>query len=132
MYEIIKNVINSKDYKLEEMLYKINKMYIESAITEAEKTELDNLARQNAKAENSYDIQKQLDSIFERLEKLEAKEPEIPSEEYPEFKQPAGAHDAYKTGDKIVYKGKKYICKMNNCVWSPEVYPSAWEEVKET
>ena len=39
MYEIIKNVINSKDYELSEMLYKINKMYIESAITEAEKTE---------------------------------------------------------------------------------------------
>lgn len=88
MYEIIKNVINSKDYKLEEMLYKINKMYIESAITEAEKTELDNLARQNAKVENSYDIQKQLDNIFERLEKLEAEKPEIPGEEYPEYKQP--------------------------------------------
>lgn len=134
MYEIIKNVINSKDYKLEEMLYKINKMYIESAITEAEKTELDNLARQNAKAENSYDIQKQLDSIFERLEKLEAKEPtepEIPGEEYPEYKQPAGAHDSYKIGDRITYKGKKYICKMDNCVWSPDTYPQAWEEVEE-
>ena len=68
---------------------------------------------------------KQLDSIFERLEKLEAKEPEIPSEEYPEFKQPTGAHDSYKNGDKITYKGKKYICKMNNCVWSPDVYPNA-------
>ena len=46
MYEIIKSVINSKDYKLEDILYKINKMWIESAITEEEKTELDNLARE--------------------------------------------------------------------------------------
>ena len=54
MYEIIKNVINSKDYELRDMLYKINKMYIESYITEAQKTELDELARNNANAENSY------------------------------------------------------------------------------
>ena len=134
MYEIIKNVINSKDYELSEMLYKINKMYIESAITEAEKTELDNLARENARAENSYNLQKQLDEIFERIEKLEAlheSEEPIEPEEYPEYKAPSGAHDAYNTGDKITYNGKKYICKMDNCVWSPEVYPAGWEEVEE-
>lgn len=135
MYEIIKNVINSKDYELKEMLYKINKMYIESAITEAEKTELDNLARENARAENSYNLQKQLDEIFERIEKLEAlhesEEPTEP-EEYPEYKALSGAHDAYNTGDKIAFKGKKYVCTMDNCVWSPEVYPQAWKEVTET
>ena len=54
MYEIIKSVINSKDYELRDMLYKINKMWIESAITEVQKAELDDLARTNAKAENSY------------------------------------------------------------------------------
>lgn len=37
MYEIIKNVIESKDYELRDMLYKINKMYIESNITEEQK-----------------------------------------------------------------------------------------------
>ena len=37
MYEIIKGVINSKDYELKDILYKINKMYIESAITEEQK-----------------------------------------------------------------------------------------------
>ncbi len=137
MFEIIKNVINSKDYELKDILYKISKMYIESRITETEKTELDKLARENAKAENSYDIQRQLDNIFERLEVLENKdtstekpsEPEPPIEEYPEYVAPSGAHDAYKIGDKVTYKGKKYICKMDNCVWSPEVYPQGWEEV---
>ena len=63
MYEIIKNVINSKDYELRDMLYKINKMYIESYITEAQKTELDKLARANANEENSYaPIQEQIDN----------------------------------------------------------------------
>ena len=134
MFNIIKTVIESKDYVLEDILYKIDKMYIQGRITEAEKTELDSLARQNAKAENSYDIQKQLENIFARLEALENKdktEEPAEQEEYPEFKQPTGAHDSYKIDDKITYNGKKYICKLDNCVWAPDVYPDAWEEVVE-
>lgn len=133
MFEIIKNVINSKDYKLEDMLYKISKMYIENRITESEKSELDNLARSNAKAENSYDIQKQLDNLEKRVKALEEKETteDTTVEEYPEYVAPTGSHDTYKTGDKVTYNGKKYICKMDNCVWSPDVYPAGWEEVTE-
>lgn len=134
MFNIIKTVIESKDYVLEDILYKIDKMYIQDRITEAEKTELDNLARQNAKAENSYNIQKQLDNIYARLEVLENKdktEEPIEQQEYAEYKQPTGAHDSYKTGDKIIYKDKKYICKLDNCVWSPETYPQGWEEQTE-
>lgn len=142
MYEIIKSVIQSKDYELRDMLYKINKMYIESTITEAQKTELDELARTNANAENSYatvkdqieNIYKEIDSLKRRvssLEKNEGTEEPTEPEEYPEYKQPSGAHDAYNTGDKITYNNKKYICKMDGCVWSPEEYPQGWEEVKE-
>lgn len=138
MYKIIKSVIESKDFKLEDILHKINKMYIEDKISEAEKSELDGLARSKAKAENSYDIQKQLDNIFARLEALENRNTETedtettePVDEYPEFVQPTGAHDAYQVGDKVTYKGKKYICKLENCVWSPDTYPQGWEEVVE-
>ncbi len=134
MFNIIKTVIESRDYILEDILYKIDKMYIQDRITEAEKTELDNLARQNAKAENSYNIQKQLDNIYARLEVLENKDKtEDPTEQegYKEFVQPTGAHDSYNVGDKIIYKDKKYICKLDNCVWSPDVYPAGWEEVEE-
>lgn len=53
-------------------------------------------------------------------------EPEIPvAEEYPEYKQPTGAHDAYNMGRKVTFNGKKYICKLDGCVWSPAEYPSA-------
>lgn len=133
MFEIIKNVINNKNYKLEDMLYKISKMYIEGRISEAEKSELDNLARSNAKAENSYDIQKQLDNLESRVKALEDKNTteDTTAEEYPEYVAPSGAHDAYKIGDKVTYNGKKYICKMPICVWSPETYPAGWEEVTE-
>lgn len=134
MYKIIKDVIDGKDYKLENILYKISKMYMEDRITETEKSELDNLAREKAKVENSYDIQKQLDNIFARLEALENKEEqstETPAEEYPAYIQPTGAHDSYNTGDKVTFNNKKYTCVMDNCVWSPETYPAGWEEVLE-
>ena len=143
MYKIIKSVIESKDYELKDILYKINKMWIESAITEEEKTELDSLARQNALTENSYaPLQKQIENIYAELDNIKAEinllknqeeveEPTEPIEEYPEYKQPQGAHDSYNTGDKITYNGKKYICKMDSCVWSPDVYPAGWELVEE-
>ena len=138
MYEIIKNVIESKDYELRDMLYKINKMYIESNITEEQKTELDELARSNANAENSYaPIQEQIENINVRIDNLEARVEKLegtegteePEDEYPEYIQPTGAHDAYNTGDKITFNEKKYICKMDGCVWSPEEYPDAWDEI---
>lgn len=143
MYQIIKNVILSKDFELRDILYKINKMYIESAITEEEKTELDELARTNAIAKNSYasleeqveNIYSEIDSIKSRLATLEnTEEPEEPTEpvdEYPEYIQPSGAHDAYNTGAKITFKGEKYTCLIDGCVWSPDEYPTAWEEVSE-
>ena len=144
MYEIVKSVIESKDYELKDILYKINKMWIESAITEEEKTELDSLARQNANAENSYaPLQEQIENIYNELDNIKAEinllknqeEVEEPTEtvdEYPEYVAPSGAHDAYNIGDKITYNGKKYICKMDGCVWSPDVYPAGWEEVIES
>ena len=120
MFNLIKQVIESKDYKLEDMLYKINKMYLESYITEQEKTELDNLAREYANPINSYaPIQKQIDNLYikisdleDRVKLLEKTEEPGEEEEYPEFIQPTGAHDCYNMGDKIFYNGKKYICKM--------------------
>ena len=100
MFEIIKSVIKNKNFELKDILYKINKMWIESAITEEQKTELDSLARENAVAENSYaPLQEQIENIYNelaninsRLDKLEGQEepiePEEPTEtdEYPEYK----------------------------------------------
>lgn len=54
-----------------------------------------------------------------------------PNVEYPEFKQPTGAHDAYNIGDKITFNGKKYISLINGNAWSPEAYPAGWKLVEE-
>ena len=49
-------------------------------------------------------------------------------EEWPEFVQPTGAHDAYNTGDKVTYNGKRYISLIDANVYSPDAYPAGWEE----
>ena len=140
MYEIIKNVILAENYELVDILKKINTVWIESNITDEQKQELEELARTNAKAENSYaPIQEQINKIYEKIDNLEARlnkiegteEPIETIEEYPEYVQPTGAHDCYNTGDKITYNGKKYVCKINGCVWDPETYPAGWQEVVE-
>ena len=51
-----------------------------------------------------------------------------PSEEYPEWKQPAGAHDAYSKGDKVSHNDKHWISDVDNNVWEPSVY--GWTEVE--
>lgn len=141
MFEIIRKAILSKDYELRDILYKINKMWIESAITEEEKTELDELARANAVAENSYaSIQDQVNNIFAEIELIHnrlnilegTEEPTEPADEYPEYVQPQGSHDAYNTGAKITFKGEKYTCLIDGCVWSPEEYPQGWKKEETT
>ena len=42
-------------------------------------------------------------------------------EEYPEWVQPTGAHDAYNIGDKVTYKGNHYVCDINGNVYAPGV-----------
>lgn len=51
-----------------------------------------------------------------------------PGEEWPEFVQPTGAHDAYNKGDKVTYKGEHYISLIDANVWAPDTYPAGWEK----
>lgn len=50
-------------------------------------------------------------------------------EEYPEWVQPTGAHDAYNTGDKVSYNGTLYKSLIDGNVYSPDAYPAGWEAV---
>ena len=43
-------------------------------------------------------------------------------DEYPEWVQPSGAHDAYNIGDKVTYNGQHYVCTSNANVYAPDVY----------
>lgn len=150
MYGIIKAVIERKDYELASILKKIDTLWAENELTDEQREELITLARENADPKNSYaTLEKQVDSLFEnmgemgktltevltRLSVLEGEEvePKEPTEEYPAWVQPTGAHDAYHNGDGMTYTdGIKYDCIAPEgvaVVWPPDVMPSYWKEV---
>lgn len=52
---------------------------------------------------------------------------EVSVEEFPEWHQPTGAHDAYNIGDKVTYNEQHYICIVDGNVYTPDVY--GWELV---
>lgn len=52
-----------------------------------------------------------------------------PLEEFPEWVQPIGAHDAYSKGAKTSHNGKKWVSEADGNVWEPGVY--GWVEYSE-
>ena len=139
MYDVIYNVLQSGRFELTDILNKIDTLWLQGNLTDAERTELVNMARTKADPSNSFaPLQAQIDALAERVAALEEEnnpvDPEIPVEEYPEYVQPTGAHDAYYNGAKVAYNGKRYVCIAPEgvaVVWSPEVYPAYWQEVTE-
>lgn len=54
---------------------------------------------------------------------------EVTLEEWPEWRQPTGAHDAYNTGDKVTYNGERYISKIDGNTTVPGSDERYWEKV---
>ena len=52
-----------------------------------------------------------------------------PAQEWPEWIQPTGAHNAYAKGAKVSHNGKHWISDVNANVWEPGVY--GWTEATE-
>ena len=50
----------------------------------------------------------------------------ISLDEFPEWVQPAGAHDAYMKGAKVSRNSKHWISDVDNNIWEPGVY--GWSE----
>ena len=105
------------------------------------------MACTSADPENSYaPLQKQIDTLYanmtemgktilslaDKITKMEGGSMMPPeTEEYPDWVQPTGAHDAYNTGDLTYTDGKRYICQMDNCVRGPDAYPAGWKLAEE-
>ena len=128
MYEIIKNVIQSGRYELTDMLTKIDTIWVQSSLTDDERTELMNLARSGADPSRGVDVLAKLSDLDKRLTVLEnagTTDPE-PGEEYPEYIPGKW----YYKDDKITHNGQKYVCIAPDgvvCVWSPSEYPAYWQ-----
>ena len=49
-----------------------------------------------------------------------------PGEEWPEWAQPIGAHDAYMRGDRVTHNGGRWVSDIDGNVWPPGVH--GWTE----
>ena len=72
MYEIFKNVINSKEYSLGDILKKIDTKWVQSEITDEQRDELITLAQANADPSHSNaPLQKQIEELSKKHIALE-------------------------------------------------------------
>ena len=137
MYGTIKNVINTGNYELSDMLNKIDSIWLQGGITDVERAELIDYARAKAEFANSIDIYAKLEEMDKRIKALEDsksdEDPDVdpePADEYPPYVPGKWCYN----GDKCSEDGKNYICTAPEnvvCVWSPSEYPPYWQEVTE-
>ncbi len=126
MKEMFEQVIALKNYDLKTLLDRIDQYHIEGRLTDEERLELSMKARDGVTQD--YDYKGEIDALWAAVRALQQAASPDEKDEWPEFVQPAGAGTAYQVGDKITFKGEKYICVLAHCVWSPADYPSGWQK----
>ena len=130
---IFEQTIQRGGFDLAEMLERIDLYNVEAKLTDEERESLYALAREHAAPQYNYEAE--IEAIWAAIRELQQAQEEgggaEPTDEWPEYVQPTGAHDAYQVGDKITWNGKHYICVLANCVWSPDAYPAGWEKQSE-
>lgn len=127
MKEMFEQVIQMKNYDLKTLLDRIDQYHIEGRLTDEERVDLIMQARKGAEPE--YDYAGEINALWAAVRALQQNvSPPTEEDEWPEFIQPTGAGTAYQVGDKITFRGEKYICILAHCVWSPADYPAGWEK----
>ena len=127
MYDVIKDVINTRRYVLADMLHKIDTLWAQGDLDDEQRTELIVLAQSNADMTQEVNVLAKLEELEKCVRALESGSTE-PGEAYPDYV----AGKWYYNGDKISFEGGKYKCIAPDgvvCVWSPKEYPVYWELV---
>ena len=123
---MFEQVIQMKNYDLKTLLDRIDQYHIEGRLTDEERLDLIMQARKGAEPE--YDYAGEINALWAAVRALQQNVSPPVQNEWPEFVQPTGAGTAYQVGDKITFRGEKYICILAHCVWSPADYPAGWEK----
>ena len=127
MKEMFEQVIQMGNYDLKTLLDRIDQYHIEGRLSDEERLDLIMQARKGAEPE--YDYAGEINALWAAVRALQQNvSPPTEEDEWPEFVQPTGAGTAYQVGDKITFRGERYICILAHCVWSPADYPAGWEK----
>ena len=124
---MFEQVIQLGNYDLKTLLDRIDQYHIEGRLTDEERIDLIMQARKGAEPE--YDYAGEINALWAAVRALQQNvSPPAEEDEWPEFVQPTGAGTAYQVGDKITFRGERYICVLAHCVWSPADYPAGWQK----
>ena len=125
---MIESTILSGDYELYRILSSIDLYHIEGSLTDEERRELIDLARENAKIQYKDD---DISQLFDRLHALEERVTKLEEtevvEKYPEYED----NRWYFSGEGVTFDGTKYICIAKKTKFSPAEKPKDWQEVVE-
>lgn len=126
---MIESTISSGEYDLASILSTINLYHIEGALTDQDRTELRDMARENAKPQ--YDPEKDISQMLDRLHALEERVTKLEGtevvEKYPEYEDDRW----YFSGEGVTFEGTKYTCIAKKTKFSPAEKPKDWQEVTE-
>lgn len=136
MINAIKSVIASGRYELADLLGKIDKLWLQGGLTDADHEMLVKQARDHHDPAGGYaSLEQQIRDLTARVEALERGNTPVVEDDYPAWKQPTHAGDAYYAGSKMTYiDGKRYNCIAPEgyaVVYGPDVLPNFWEAVNE-
>ena len=125
---MIESTILSGDYELDKILSSIDLYHIEGSLTDEERRELIDLARENAKIQYK---EEDITQLFDRLHALEERVTKLEGtevvEKYPEYED----NRWYFSGEGVTFDGTKYICIAKKTKFSPAEKPKDWQEVVE-
>ncbi|MCC8063673.1 MAG: hypothetical protein LIO70_01145 [Clostridiales bacterium] len=132
MYDTLYMLITSGSYTLTDMTAKINTFWAESQITEAQRTELLEMAVSNLSVEQERpDTQTTLEALAARVEALEeavaalqncSGDGDTGSTDYPEWTTWDGISSNYQLGDIVTHNGTLWVSTYNGQnVWEPGV-----------
>jgi hypothetical protein len=132
MINAIKTVISSGRYELADLLGKIDKLWLQGGLSDADHDALVKQARDHHDPAGGYaSFEQQIRDLTARVEALERGNAPVVADEYPAWKQPTHAGDAYYAGSKMTYiDGKRYNCIAPEgyaVVYGPDVLPNFWE-----
>lgn len=148
MKEIIQNVINSGVFNLTDILKKIDTLWVQSQLSDEERTQLIQMAQDKADPTHGHiDIQDQVDILFGRADSLDKSvaditatietikkaisgmggsvtdpepEPEPGDDEYPEWTAwPGYGAILWQNGSKCSHNSKKWVSRVDNNIWEP-------------
>lgn len=137
MYDYFIKAISLRNYNLPAILEKIKVSWAAGEITDENRVELEEMAKESANPEQSLpgiservtSLEKSLKEVISRLDALDS--PDEEPEEYPAFTEIAEGIGAYFQGDKISFGDKKYVSKVDGIAYDPDTYPNGWEEVQD-